>query len=571
MEMELIKGQAVSTGFSEGPAFIFKSYQPKLSSQNSTQDEIPKFHAALKKAEQDLRRLQERAAVSGDKNAQEILEAHIGLLQDPEAIEQTEALIGQSHFSAERAYSQVIQGFKDFFAQMDDVYLKERIHDLQDISIRVLFYIENPTSKFPDLYLAEPSILVAEDVTPSQILAIDRKMILGLLTSHGGPTSHTSILARSLEIPAVVGAAGIQNIKSGQKLILNAVQGECAVDSTEEFKKSFYQQKAQFEKELTRYDLERGQKSETVDGRKVDLMANISGEKDLASFLKNDAEGVGLYRTEFLFLDRATAPSEEEQYQEYSKVFAGVKGRKVIVRTLDIGGDKAVDYLDLPVEENPFLGVRALRLCFQKPALFKTQLRAILRAAYGGELAIMFPMVAQVEEIVLARQFLKEVETELKTQGQKFAEKYQVGIMVEIPSVALLVDTLAPYVDFISIGTNDLLQYTTASDRLNPALKGVYEPFNPGFLRLMHLIISQAVQHKIHVGICGSLSHHNLLMPYFIGCGIEELSMTAQHILPTRARLRALKFSECKTLVAQVLKAATVEEIKSILRRDEKI
>ena len=390
---------------------------------------------------------------------------------------------------------------------------------------------------------------------------------MGFVTVEGGPTSHTAILARSLEIPAIMGVdKNVLAISANEILYLNGDSGQISKDLNADEINQFLKSKQDHEKQLQTFYQLRGQKSQTRDGHLVTLAANISGPQDLTSFHKNDAEAVGLYRTEFLFLDRSTAPSESEQYQIYKDVFSGVKGKHILVRTLDIGGDKKAEYLKMKPEENPFLGIRALRLCFQRPEIFKTQLRALLRAAgdTDADWGLMFPMVSQLEELIQANDFVDEVKKELAQENKNYSQKFKIGIMIEIPSAAWMIDVLARHVDFISVGTNDLLQYTCAADRLNPDLKSVYNPYNIGFLKQMHHILKTCEDQKVHSGICGSLSHHSDLMSFFIGCGVNELSMTSQHVLTTRSALRDLNYWDCINLVQKILGCSTANEAKKI-------
>jgi len=567
--MQVFSGQSASIGFALGPAVVLKKVKPVLSQKASAGAtlEVEFFRSALQKAERDLEELKQKALKQNKSESVEILEAHLMLLADPEVAETTQAKI-QTGTSAEMAYDSVIEDFRQAFLNLEDDYMKQRALDLQDIRERVLFYIQNPKNNFPDLVLDRASVVIAHDLTPSQILSIDRSSLLGFVTVDGGSTSHTAILARSLEVPAIVGATSeVLNLESGVEICLNAEKGQITVQAGAIERQTFLETKKKYELKMQELTVFKGQPSKTADGVEITLAANISGPQDLDSFWRNDAQSVGLYRTEFLFLDRASAPSEDEQYKVYKEVFRGLKGRPMLVRTLDIGGDKTADYLGMKEEENPFLGVRALRLCFQRPEIFKTQLRALLRAGAGAEWGLMFPMVSQLEELLQAKEILTKVQGELQAEGQEYSRKFQVGIMVEIPSVAWMMDIFAKHVDFVSLGTNDLVQYTCAADRLNPELKSVYNPFNPGFLRQVHHVLKTCRDLHVHSGICGSLSHHPLLMPFFIGCGVHELSMTSQHILSTRATLSRLNYKNCEKLVSEVLSCAKTSEVQEKLQQ----
>ncbi len=566
--MKVFSGNSVSIGYAMGPALVLKKADFKITkdTNNDVQKELDVLKQALLKATVDLESMKKKSFELGRKASGEILEAHLMLLADPEVEDQSQQKISSGE-SAEKAYFEVTEEFRKMFMQLKDPYLQQRAVDLQDIRQRVLFYIQNPTKNYPDLNLQEPTVILAEDLTPSQILSMERKNVLGLVTVEGSGTSHTAILARSLEIPSLAAMPGeVLSLKTGNEVYLDGEKGKLWVDIDEAEKKSFLQSRSQYEGKLKSLEQLRGQKTKTKDGVEITLAANISGPQDLESLKKNDAEAVGLYRTEFLFLDRVQAPSEEEQYEVYRQVFAGLKGRRILIRTLDIGGDKVADYLKMKKEENPFLGVRALRLCFQRPEIFRTQLRALLRAGHDAEWGLMFPMVSQLEELLRAKSVLDEVKAELKKENVAFSEKFQIGIMVEIPSVAWMIDIFAPHVDFVSLGTNDLLQYTCAADRLNPELKSIYNPFNIGFLRQVHHVLKTCCEKNVHAGICGSLSHHPLLMPFFIGCGVEELSMTSQHVLSTREAIGKLDSSKCRALVERVLQCSTITEVQQICK-----
>lgn len=527
-----------SSGFASGPVKWLTHYKPKLVKTTAlpATQEKNKFEEALQKAVRDLKSLQEKS--KGE--ALEVIEAHLMLLEDPEVLERTFQGI-EKGVSASWSYFEVISEFKKMFLEMNDPYMQQRALDLDDISRRVLFYVENPNSKYSSEELLEPSVILAEEITPSQMMSFDRTKVLGLITVSGGAQSHTAILARSMEIPAVMGAGqDLHSLKEGEVVFLEAHEGVFFSSNEDELAKNFFLKKSKFEEQKLKFEKLKGLPTLTRKGKKVSLSANISGPQDIESFYKNDAEGVGLYRTEFLYMDRQSPPSEEEQFHVYQQVFKGLSGKKIIVRTLDIGGDKEVPYLKLPPEENPFLGMRAIRLCLQDRVLFKTQLRALLRAAVGAEWGIMFPMISRLEEIKQAKQILKEVESELSASKVEYSSDYEVGIMVEIPCLAWMMDLVAPEVDFVSLGTNDLLQYTCAVDRMNENLKDVYDPFNPGFLALVKQVVQEARKNNLHVGICGSLSHHPQLLPFFIDIGVQELSMTSQHILPTRQLIREL-------------------------------
>ena len=451
------------------------------------------------------------------------------------------------------------------FEAMEDAYLKERASDIRDVTSRLLYTLLKK-KKISLENLNQPVILIARDLTPSQTASMDRKNVLGFLTDIGGKTSHTAIMARTPEIPAIVGLGNISTkINDGDTIAFDGETGEVAINPTAEEITFFNKRHAAFLAIKKEQEQMIGFPSITLDGTHVELAANIGTPNDLDALNRNDAEAVGLYRTEFLFMDRTSMPTEDEQYHAYAQVIKGLKGKNCIIRTLDIGGDKKLDYLDIGAEANPFLGYRAIRICLREPELFKTQLRALIRASVHGPLSVMFPMISSLEEILAVKKIWTEVTIELDTKKVPFSHNIQLGIMIEIPSAAILSDILADHVDFFSIGTNDLTQYTCAVDRMNEKIEHLYNPYNPGLLRLIHMTIKNARAKNKMVGICGSMAHQKDLVPLFVGMGISELSMSAMHILSTRKIIRGLKKSDCEKLVAEFLKLGTADEVKNLL------
>ncbi|MBK9295089.1 MAG: phosphoenolpyruvate--protein phosphotransferase [Oligoflexia bacterium] len=537
-----LQGIAVSKGFAKASAFWLEKRELKsLREKQSLIEEEKLFLIAIEKAKNDLEILQQKLKDSKSQ-AYEVLNAHIQLLEDPELIDKTIFSIKENNISACEAYNESIAFFKNMFLSMEDDYLKERVNDLEDISQRVLFYIQSPNESFLPKVPDQPFILFAEDLKPSDILSIDRNLILGIVCEAGSQTSHVAILARSMEIPAVLGVGNkLKGIVAGENVFLNALDGYLFLESSNfEIKNKFDEQVKLYSSQLELLKVFKGKNTQTACGKKITLSANISGPQDMASVLNNDAEAIGLYRTEFLFLDRASAPSEEEQYRVYKQVADQIGNKKIIVRTVDIGGDKETSWLQIQKEENPFLGLRGIRLCLAKPELFKAQLRALLRAMVGKNWGLMFPMVSSLEEFLEAKEILNQVIEDLKGKSIQFSNEFELGIMVEVPSVAWMMDEFSEHLDFISLGTNDLLQYTCAADRLNLAVADVYNYENLGFLRLISHVVKEAKRHELHVGICGSLAHKKELLPMFISLGVDELSMSAQHILPTRKLISEL-------------------------------
>lgn len=570
-----MKAIPVSPGYAHGRAFILQDPLNLGSISLQTSDvsgEVTKLGLAVQNSIEDIKKLILQFRESNKQDQADIFEAHALMIEDPELLDQTHNLIRNEKMSAAWAYKKTSSDYAKMLAGLDDEYLKERAADVRDIATRVIGHLLGQTP--PDLKQLPPgSILVAQDISPSQISLLDAEhvgvTVMGIITELGGKTSHTSILARALEIPALAGVRGIiEKLENGTEILFDATIGEIRVRPTAEDLKDFLQKKNRFEnhkKDLRNF---KNLKSETTDKKQVQLAANIGGVADLASMISNDAEAVGLYRTEFVFLDRNRVPSQDEQYRAYREVFEQLGSRHCIIRTLDIGGDKQLEGLSLDQELNPFLGLRGIRLCLHETQIFKDQLKAILRAAHGHSIGIMIPMVSNIEEIIQTKKILEECKAELRALNQVFSDDFAFGVMIEVPSAAMIVDLISRHVDFISIGTNDLTQYVCAVDRLNDKVEKLYDPYNPGFLRTMNSILTVAQKHNLHAGICGSLAHDEALVPLFIGMGVSELSMTSQHILQTRKLVRNLCYEDCRALVEEILQLETSAEIKSKLTQN---
>ncbi|MBL7555062.1 MAG: phosphoenolpyruvate--protein phosphotransferase [Bdellovibrionaceae bacterium] len=540
---KVFKGTTVSKGIARGPLYFKKELNLTngWASRGSVADEQNRYNRAVDLSRTDLNQLIARMDVSHSEG-REVIEAHIQLLEDPDVQEQVFAKVEEG-FSAIEAYSNVVEDFRNLFAQLDDEYMKQRVHDLDDVSKRVLFYIANPNEAYENISLTQPSILVSDDLSPSQLLSLDKSKVLGVVLKHGSTQSHTSILCRSLEIPCIVRAA-IDVDSQDSKMIgfLDSIAGDLYLNPDPQIEAKLESKRVNYINELKLLQSFKNMATKTQSGRLVPLGANISGPQDVESVLKNDAELVGLYRTEFLFLDRTKAPTEDEQFEVYKKVFEGLPNKRIILRTLDIGGDKVISYLDLEKEENPFLGVRGIRLCLKYKDLFKDQLRAILRASiYASDLGIMFPMVSTLEEITDSKKILDDVKKELSLKQIPYNEKIDIGVMMEVPSLGFMLKEVAQEVSFISIGTNDLFQYSNACDRMNADLGSISSPNHTGFLRFLKFIIEESHKYGLHVGVCGSIAHHPQIMPFLIECGVDDLSMTAQHVLEARKAIASLK------------------------------
>ena len=453
--------------------------------------------------------------------------------------------------------------FVGMFESMDNEYMRERAADIKDVTNRVLRHILGV--KVVDLAgLDEEVVLIAHDLTPSDTATMNKKMVLGFLTDIGGRTSHTAIMARTLEIAAVVGLTDITSkVKDGDFIVFNGDTGEVIVNPDEETKAKYATLKADFEEYRKSLELLKGKKSVTLDGRHVELAGNIGSPNDVDGLIKNDAEGVGLYRTEFLYMDKEDAfPTEEEQFEAYKAVLEGMNGKPIVIRTLDIGGDKELPYFDMEPEMNPFLGYRAIRLCLDRTDIFKTQLRALYRASVHGKLRIMFPMISSLEELLAAKEVIKEVLAELDAEGIAYAKDVEVGMMIEIPSSAIITDILAKHVDFFSIGTNDLIQYTCAVDRMNQKISHLYNQFNPAVLRLIKMTIDNAHKEGKWVGMCGESAGDQRMIPILLGFGLDEFSMSPISILPARKFITSVKHEDMKKFADEVLTMGTAKEIK---------
>ncbi|MDO5085384.1 MAG: phosphoenolpyruvate--protein phosphotransferase, partial [Erysipelotrichaceae bacterium] len=456
------------------------------------------------------------------------------------------------------------------FESMDNDYFKERAADVKDVTFRLKCNILNV--EIPDLTSIDTQVVVvAEDLTPSDTAQLNKNFTKGFATEIGGRTSHSAIMARSLEIPAVVGIDDIMKMaKHNDEIILDAVDGLVFLNPTEELKQEYMVKLEAFiaEKEALKVLLDA--KSETVDHHEVELAGNIGTPKDVEGVVNNGGEGVGLYRTEFLYMDTDAFPNEEEQFEAYKKVLEGMNGKKVVVRTLDIGGDKKLNYFEFPEEMNPFLGYRAIRLCLDLPHILRTQLRALIRASIYGKLCIMFPMIATVDEFKQAKAIFEEEKAKLVKEGVAVSEEIEVGMMVEIPAAAVLADQFAKYADFFSIGTNDLIQYSMAADRMSSKVSYLYQPLNPSILRLVKMTIDGAHAHGKWVGMCGEMAGDQLAAPVLLGLGLDEFSMSATSILPTRKLIRSLSYAEMKELALQAValdnEEAVIELVKKTLK-----
>jgi phosphotransferase system enzyme I (PtsI) len=529
--MKKLKGIGVSKGIAIGKARVYKNQEidiEKEKDQVLLEEKLKILKEGIEKTKEEIRNLYESVKKSNLKEA-EIFKAHILFLEDPTLLENINALLKEGYsviYSIRKSFEESAKQME----QMENTYFKERAKDIRDVSERLIRNILNKP-KTSLVLLPEPSIIVANDLTPSDTASLDRKNVLGFVTEKGGVTSHTVILAEALGIPAVVGVKdALKEIRDEEELIIDGMEGSVIIEPDEETKNAYIKRKIELEKENAELRESAKLSAVTKSGKRIEVTANIGSPKDVNKALEMGADGVGLYRTEFLFLDRDTPPTEEKQFEAYKVVLEQFKDKPVIIRTLDIGGDKQIPYLNLQKELNPFLGVRAIRLCFEKVVLFKIQLRAILRASVYGKALIMYPMIAVKEEVLKANEVLNVVKEELTKEGIPFDKDIQVGIMVEIPSAALNADELSDYVDFFSIGTNDLTQYTFAADRTNEALSYLYQPLNPALLKLVKMTIDASHKKGKWTGMCGELAGDPEAIPKLVELGIDELSMAPSKI-----------------------------------------
>ena len=514
----MIKGTGVCPGIAIAKALILKEEELIVEKKSITdiESEKIKFNSALLKSREDLQKIHDNVLKDIGKDKAEIFQAHLMILNDPELINPTISKI-ETGLNAEFAFQEVTTQMIQIFESIEDEYLKERAADVRDVSKRVLTYLLGKEVTDVSI-LPEDVILIAEDLTPSVTASMDKSKVKGFLTNIGGKTSHTSIMAKTLEIPAIVGLEDITDrVKNGDIIAFNGKTGEIIINPNLQELDRYKEEKINFENYKKEIKELIGKKSTTKDGKTVELAGNIGTPDDIDGLLVNDAEGVGLFRTEFLYMNRNEIPSEDEQYEAYKKVLEAMNNKPVIIRTLDIGGDKEVPYMHLPKESNPFLGYRAIRLCLDRKDLFITQLRALLRASIHGKLRIMFPMISSLEELLQAKHILNETKEALIKEGIKVSDNIEVGMMIEVPSAAIISDILAKYVDFFSIGTNDLIQYTTAVDRINEKISYLYTPMNPAVLRLIKLVIDNAHKAGIWAGMCGEVAGDERLIPVLLG------------------------------------------------------
>jgi phosphotransferase system enzyme I (PtsI) len=562
-----INGIAASDGVAIAKAYLL--VEPDLSyNSEKVKDvdaEIAKFQKAIETSKVELTKIRNNAEENLGADKAAIFDAHLLVLDDPELIQPIEEKIKNEQVNAPTALSDVTGQFITIFESMDNEYMKERAADIRDVSKRVLAHILGVELPNPSM-IDESVVIIGNDLTPSDTAQLNKAFVQGFVTNIGGRTSHSAIMSRSLEIAAVVGTKSItQEVKQGDMIIVDGLTGEVIIDPTEDEVIAYQNKRERFFEDKKELQKLRDEETTTVDGEHAELAANIGTPNDLKGVIENGAEGVGLYRTEFLYMGRDEMPTEDEQFEAYKKVLETMKDKRVVVRSLDIGGDKELPYLSLPEEMNPFLGYRAIRLCLDQPEIFRPQLRALLRASTYGKLSIMFPMVATIKEFRDAKALLLEEKENLTNEGIEVSDDIEVGIMVEIPSTAALADVFAKEVDFFSIGTNDLIQYTMAADRMSERVSYLYQPYNPAILRLVQQVIEASHKEGKWTGMCGEMAGDETAIPLLLGLGLDEFSMSATSILKARRQIKGLSKNEMEELAQSAINCATSEEVQALV------
>lgn len=561
---KLIKGIAASDGVAIAKAYLL--VEPDLTFDKNekvtdVEGEVAKFNNAIEASKVELTKIRNNAEVQLGADKAAIFDAHLLVLDDPELIQPIQDKIKNENANAASALTDVTTQFVTIFESMDNEYMKERAADIRDVSKRVLSHILGVELPNPSM-IDESVVIVGNDLTPSDTAQLNKEFVQGFATNIGGRTSHSAIMSRSLEIPAIVGTKSItQEAKQGDMIIVDGLNGDVIVNPTEDELIAYQDKRERYFADKKELQKLRDADTVTVDGVHAELAANIGTPNDLPGVIENGAQGIGLYRTEFLYMGRDQMPTEEEQFEAYKEVLEAMDGKRVVVRTLDIGGDKELSYLNLPEEMNPFLGYRAIRLCLAQQDIFRPQLRALLRASVYGKLNIMFPMVATINEFREAKAILLEEKENLKNEGHDISDDIELGIMVEIPATAALADVFAKEVDFFSIGTNDLIQYTLAADRMSERVSYLYQPYNPSILRLVKQVIEASHKEGKWTGMCGEMAGDETAIPLLLGLGLDEFSMSATSILKARRQINGLSKNEMTELANRAVDCATQEEV----------
>jgi phosphotransferase system enzyme I (PtsI) len=564
-----IKGIAASDGVAIAKAYLL--VEPDLSFDNEkvadASAEVEKFQNAINTSKIELTKIRNNAEQNLGADKAAIFDAHLLVLDDPELIQPIEDKIKNDQVNAPTALTEVTDQFISIFEGMDNEYMKERAADIRDVRKRILANLLGVELPNPSM-IDESVVIIGNDLTPSDTAQLNKEFVQGFVTNIGGRTSHSAIMSRSLEIAAVVGTKSITDeVEQGDMIVVDGLTGEVIVNPTDDEVIAYQNKRERFFEDKKDLQKLRDEESVTLDGNHVELAANIGTPNDIKGVLENGAEGIGLYRTEFLYMGRDQLPTEDEQFEAYKEVIESMEGKRVVVRTLDVGGDKELPYLNLPDEMNPFLGYRAIRLCLDQPDIFRPQLRALLRASAYGKLNIMFPMVATIQEFRDAKALLEEERANLKQEGIEVSDDIELGIMVEIPSTAALADVFAKEVDFFSIGTNDLIQYTMAADRMSERVSYLYQPYNPAILRLVKQVIEASHSEGKWTGMCGEMAGDEIAIPLLLGLGLDEFSMSATSILKARRQIKELSQSEMQELANRAINAATSEEVQTLVKQ----
>lgn len=566
-----VKGIAASDGIGIAPAYLL--VDPDLSYDKVKVDDTAAEYARVEKAFQDsieeLTQIKENAKDSLGEEELGVFDAHIAILSDPEMLGKIKDDIENNHAGAEEAVDKVTTAFADMLAAMtDNAYMQERAADVKDVAKRAMSHLLG--KQLPNIAgINSPVVIVAHEITPSDTSQMDAKFVKGIVTDLGGRTSHAAIMSRTLRIPAIVGSNEITtSVEHGQMMIVDGLNGDAIIDPSDDQVKEYEAKAEAFEAERAEWAKLVDAPSVSKDGKEFEIAANIGTPDDTEDAVKQGADGVGLFRSEFLYMDNDHMPSEDEQFEAYKKAVVGMNGKPVVVRTMDIGGDKPLDYMPLPKEENPFLGYRAIRICLDRPELFKTQLRALVRASEFGPVSIMFPMIATVAELRQAKAIFEEAKAEVQKDHPGLGDDVKIGMMIEIPLAALNAAQLAKEVDFFSIGTNDLIQYSFAADRGNEAVSYLYQPLNPAFLSLVKHVITSAHENGAKAAMCGEMAGDEMALPLLMGMGLDEYSMSATSILRTRSMMKKLDTKEWAGYVDEIIaNCATVEEVQDFVKR----
>ncbi|WP_367600541.1 phosphoenolpyruvate--protein phosphotransferase [Limosilactobacillus fermentum] len=565
-----VKGIAASDGIGIAPAYLL--VDPDLSYDKVKVDDTAAEYARVEKAFQDsieeLTQIKENAKDRLGEEELGVFDAHIAILSDPEMLGQIKDDIENNHTGAEEAVDKVTTAFADMLAAMtDNAYMQERAADVKDVAKRAMSHLLG--KQLPNITgINSPVVIVAHEITPSDTSQMDAKFVKGIVTDLGGRTSHAAIMSRTLRIPAIVGSNEITtSVEHGQMMIVDGLNGDAIIDPSDDQVKEYEAKAEAFEAERAEWAKLVDAPSVSKDGKEFEIAANIGTPDDTEDAVKQGADGVGLFRSEFLYMDNDHMPSEDEQFEAYKKAVVGMNGKPVVVRTMDIGGDKPLDYMPLPKEENPFLGYRAIRICLDRPELFKTQLRALVRASEFGPVSIMFPMIATVAELRQAKAIFEEAKAEVQKDHPGLGDDVKIGMMIEIPLAALNAAQLAKEVDFFSIGTNDLIQYSFAADRGNEAVSYLYQPLNPAFLSLVKHVITSAHENGAKAAMCGEMAGDEMALPLLMGMGLDEYSMSATSILRTRSMMKKLDTKEWAGYVDEIIaNYATVEEVQDFVK-----